>query len=170
MAGRFFVCLFVFTADQGGSPLPSGGGSFHTDVGMRELEWLLARPPEPMLRTPFLFPPPNFTARSKSHSVVVHMCYPCPKILTCKVMVLRAGTFRRCPGHEGGAPISAQRESCCCVRFQRKHTIRNAGCRPPLDSKFACALTIDFQDSSDVRDTFMLLINHLVYTTAAQTD
>lgn len=168
--GRQIFCLFAFTADEGGSPLPSGGGSFHTDVGMQELEWLLARPLEPTLRTRFLFPPPNFTARSKSHSVVVHMCYPRPEILTCKVMVLRAGAFRRCPGHEGGAPISAQRESCCHVRFRRKHAIRNAGRWPPLDSKFACALTTDFQDSRDVRDTFMLSINHLVYSTAAQTD
>ena len=160
--------FFFFTADQEGSPLPSGGGSFHTDVGVQELEWQLARPLEPTLRTRFLFLPPNFTARSKSHSVVVCVCHSYPEILTFKVMVIGAGAFRRCPGHEGGAPVSAQRESCCHIRFQRKYAIHNAGRQPPLDSKLACALTIDFQDSRDGRNKFMLSINHLVYSQSVQ--
>ena len=97
--------FFFFTADQEGSPLPSGGGSFHTDVGVQELEWQLARPLEPTLRTRFLFLPPNFTAQSKSHSVVVYVCHSYPEILTFKVMVIGAGAFRRCPGHEVGPPL-----------------------------------------------------------------
>ena len=165
---QIFFFFFFFTADQEGSLLPSGGGSFHTDVGVQELEWQLARPLEPTLRTRFLFLPPNFTAQSKSHSVVVYVCHSYPEILTFKVMVIGAGAFRRCPGHEGGAPVSAQRESCCHVRFQRKYAICNAGCRPPLDSKFACALTIDFQDSGDGRNKFLLSINHLVYSQLVQ--
>ena len=162
--------FFFFTVDQGVRPLPSGGGSFHTDVGVQELEWQLARPLEPMLRTHFLFLSPDFTARTKSHSVVVYMCHSCHEILTFKAMVIGAGAFRRCPGHEGGAPVNAQRESCCHARFQRKYAICNVERWPPLDSKFACSLTIDFQDSTDVRNKFLLSINHLAYSTAAQTD
>ena len=164
------IFFFFFTVDQGVRPLPSGGGSFHTDVGVQELEWQLARPLEPMLRTHFLFLSPDFTARTKSHSVVVYMCHSCHEILTFKAMVIGAGAFRRCPGHEGGAPVNAQRESCCHVRFQRKYAICNVERWPPLDSKFACSLTIDFQDSTDVRNKFLLSINHLAYSTAAQTD